>query len=251
MTFGDLTLVQLALVALVAFGAQIVGGLAGYGTGLIMPLVLVPTIGAEAVVPVIALSALITNPTRVLTFRRDLDIRKALIVSAAALPTVGIGAWGFTLLSGRGATFLIGTMLIVLVPLRRLLKTWQMRLDEPGLATAGVGFGFLMGGTTGSGVLLISMLMAAGLTGTQVIATDAAVSTILGIVKAGVFFGSGALPSSLWLVAVVIGVMATPGALVAKWLSTRFSAAVHDRLLEGTIIFGGAMLIMRALSFSR
>lgn len=248
MTWGDLTLAQFALVALVAFGAQIVGGLAGYGTGLIMPLVLVPTIGAEAVVPVIALSALITNPTRVYTFRHDLDVRKALVVSATALPTVGLGAWGFTLLSGAGATLLIGTMLIILVPLRRYLKRLQLSLGERGLATAGVGFGFVMGGTTGSGALLISMLMAAGLTGTQVIATDAAVSTILGVVKAGVFFGAGVLPPSLWLVAILIGVMATPGALVARWLSTRFSAGVHDKLLEATIIFGGLLLIWRALT---
>ena len=40
---------QLVLIAVTALGAQIVGGIAGYGTGLLMPLVLVPLIGAEAV----------------------------------------------------------------------------------------------------------------------------------------------------------------------------------------------------------
>jgi len=55
--FADISLVQLLLVACVALIASVVGGLAGYGTGALMPLVLVPMIGAEPVVPIIAISA--------------------------------------------------------------------------------------------------------------------------------------------------------------------------------------------------
>ena len=40
--FADISLLQLLLVAVVALFASIVGGLAGYGTGALMPLVLVP-----------------------------------------------------------------------------------------------------------------------------------------------------------------------------------------------------------------
>ena len=60
--FETFTLAQLALVAVTALAAQVIGGLAGYGTGLLMPLVLVPLIGAQAVVPVIGLSAIIPMP---------------------------------------------------------------------------------------------------------------------------------------------------------------------------------------------
>ena len=51
-------LLQLLLVAGVALFAAIIGGLAGYGTGALMPLVLVPLIGAEPVVPIIAISSI-------------------------------------------------------------------------------------------------------------------------------------------------------------------------------------------------
>ncbi|HEY2248137.1 MAG TPA: sulfite exporter TauE/SafE family protein, partial [Bradyrhizobium sp.] len=50
--FADISILQLLLVAVVAVFAAIVGGLAGYGTGALMPLVLVPLIGAEPVVPI-------------------------------------------------------------------------------------------------------------------------------------------------------------------------------------------------------
>ena len=52
--FADISLLQLLLVAAVALFASVVGGLAGYGTGALMPLVLVPLVGAEPVVPIIA-----------------------------------------------------------------------------------------------------------------------------------------------------------------------------------------------------
>ena len=59
--FADISLAQLALVACVALIASVVGGLAGYGTGALMPLVLVPLIGAEPVVPItVAAPALVS-----------------------------------------------------------------------------------------------------------------------------------------------------------------------------------------------
>jgi uncharacterized membrane protein YfcA len=244
---GDLTLAQLALVAVTALGAQIIGGLAGYGTGLLMPLVLVPMIGAQAVVPVIGLSAIITNATRVAAFRDSLDLRKVVIVTLAAVPFAAFSAWGYTLLTGKGAAILIGVMLIVLVPARRFFEHLKMRLSERGLAISSVGYGLVMGGTSGSGVMLLSMLMASGLTGTQVIATDAAISFLLGFVKTGVFAGFGALNLKLVVLSLLIGVMATPGTLTAKWLVRRFSVRFHTLLLEAAILVGGSILIWRAV----
>ena len=73
---------QLLLVAGVALFASVVGGLAGYGTGALMPLVLVPLIGAEPVVPIIAISSIFTNLSRFVAYLRYADRRRALIVIA-------------------------------------------------------------------------------------------------------------------------------------------------------------------------
>jgi hypothetical protein len=54
--FADISFWQLIPVAAVALFASIVGGVSGYGTGALMPLVLVPLVGAEPVVPIIAVS---------------------------------------------------------------------------------------------------------------------------------------------------------------------------------------------------
>ena len=93
------------IIGLAAFSG-VAGGVAGYGTGALMPLVLVPIVGAAPVVPIIAVSAMFTNTARIVAFRRLLDPRRAVIALFAALPTCALGAWLYTLLTGRGAALL-------------------------------------------------------------------------------------------------------------------------------------------------
>ncbi len=161
-----------------ALFASIVGGVSGYGTGALMPLVLVPLVGAEPVVPIIAISAMFTNSSRVFAFLKYADWRRAAIVLAAAVPTCVLGAWGYTRLSSAGAALVIGSMLILSVPLRRLLKYHGVKFGDGGLALGSFGYGVVVGGTAGSGVILLSLLMAAGVEGAGVIATDAAISIV-------------------------------------------------------------------------
>lgn len=246
MTVLDMPVWHLLLIAGAAFTAQTIGGLAGYGTGLLMPLVLVPLLGAEVIVPVISLSAVLTNVTRVAVFREHLDVKKAALVTAFALPTTFLGAWCFTLLSSKGAALVIGLGLIMIVPLRRILVRHRFRLGTAGAAGAGVVYGLLTGGMTGVGVILLSIFLSMGLTGQQVIATDALTSFMLGMAKSGVFVAAGALPAKLWLVALLIGAMATPGTLVAKYLAEKFSARLQDTIIEAAIIIGGLLLLSRA-----
>ena len=99
-----------------------IGGLAGYGTGALMPLVLVPMIGAEPVVPIIAISSIFTNFSRFTAYLRYADRRRALIVVCSAALTTALGAYGYTRLTSAGAAVVIGAMLILSVPLRRLAQ---------------------------------------------------------------------------------------------------------------------------------
>ena len=94
--FHDISVAQLGLVAAVAFLASLVGGVSGYGTGALMPLVLVPLIGAEPVVPIIAISAMFSNTSRMSAFIKYVDWRRAAIVLIFSVPFCVLGAWGYT-----------------------------------------------------------------------------------------------------------------------------------------------------------
>src|SRR5205809_7797275 len=105
--FADISLPELALITAMALVASVVGGVAGYGTGALMPLVLVPIVGAEPVVPILSLSSLWTNSSRATAFWGFVDGRRALMVLIAAVPTCVLGAWGYTLLRGQGADLVL------------------------------------------------------------------------------------------------------------------------------------------------
>jgi uncharacterized membrane protein YfcA len=245
--FDDITLAQLVLIAVTALAASVLGGVAGYGTGALMPLVLVPIVGAEPVVPIISLSALFTNTSRVAAFRHLVDMRRALIVLVAAVPTCALGAWGYTRLSGSGALIAIGAMLIASVPLRRSMQRRGLKLSNRGLAITAFGWGPLAGGTVGAGIILLSLLMAAGLEGAAVVATDAVISIGIGLSKFATFALAGVVTVKVVTVALLIGCVAFPGAFLSRLLVKRLPLHLHTALLDAVVMAGGAVMIFNAL----
>ncbi len=245
--FADISLAQITLVMVVTLFASIVGGVAGYGTGALMPLVLVPLIGAAPVVPIISISALMSNAGRVAAFRPFVSWRRALIVMVCAIPTCALGAYGYTLLTGKGAAFLIGAMLILSVPLRRVLKRRQIQLGERGLAVGAAGYGVLVGGTAGSGVILLSLLMASGLSGASVVATDAIITIAIGIIKVSVFGFAGVLTPQVTAFGLLIGAVAFPGGFLAKALIARMPVHIHTAMLDAVVILGGVVMMIAAV----
>ena len=239
MFLPDVSVAELALIVALAAVSAVAGGVAGYGTGALMPLVLVPLVGAAPVVPIIAISAMFT--------RRSLDRRRAAIALCAALPTCVLGAWLYTLLTGRGAALVIGSTLIATVPLRRILRHHGHKLGEKAYAAATAGWGILVGGTTGAGVIMLSLLMATGLEGAAVIATDAAVSLGMGVVKIAVFGSAGVLTSTVIVIALLIGLVAFPCTFLAKLIVERLPVHVHTVMLDAVVVIGGSMMIFGAL----
>jgi uncharacterized membrane protein YfcA len=244
--FADISPAQLLLVASVALFASVVGGLAGYGTGALMPLVLVPLIGAEPVVPIIAISALFTNFSRVTAYRRYTDGRRASMVILASALTTAVGAYGYTRLTNAGAAMVIGTMLILSVPLRRLARRRDIRIGNTGLGLGAVSYGIVVGGTTGSGVILLSLLMAAGLEGASVIATDAVISLATSAIKISVFGLAGVVTAQVLSLALLIGAVALPGAFLARAFVERMPVHIHTAILDAAVIAGGLVMISAA-----
>lgn len=243
---ADASALQLALVCLVAFFAAVLGGLAGYGTGLILPIFLAPLVGVSNVIPVMAVAMFLNNASRIAAFWRDVQwthVRRLLVLG---LPACVAGAWAYTLLSSRWIGFLLGAFLLASVPLRKILLRAKFRFSRAGEQCAGAGFGFIDGGMTGTGVILISILMSAGVQGAALIATDALVSAALGLAKIVLFSGLAALNPDLAAAGLLIGACTAPGAFVARRLLNHIPARTHAWVMEVIVIVGALVLIWRA-----
>ena len=138
-------------------------------------------------------------------------------------------------------------MLIVSVPLRRLLRRHDVRIGDTGLAAGSVGYGVVVGGTSGSGVILLSLLMAAGLEGAGVIATDAIISVVTSLIKISVFGLAGVVTAQVIAFALLIGAIALPGTFLAKAFVERMPVHVHTAILDVAVIAGGVVMISAAV----
>jgi uncharacterized membrane protein YfcA len=245
--FADISLWQIALVVGVTLFASIIGGVAGYGTGALMPLVLVPMVGAETVVPIIAMASLLTNSGRTIAYLPEVDWRRVGVVLVAAVPPAMATAYGYTLLTGKGASIVIGCMLMLMVPLRHVMRRRSITLGDRGLLLSAAGFGTLAGGTVGAGVILLSVLMAAGLVGPAVIATDAFISIVMSMARVAVFGFAGAVDLKVASFALLIGLVAFPGAFLAKAMVKRMPVHVHTAILDAVVLIGGFVMVASAL----
>jgi uncharacterized membrane protein YfcA len=247
MMLADISVLQFALIAVVSFLAGLIGGISGYGTGLLLPPILLPIVGPVSVIPIVSLSALLTNASRLLAFWKEFERIAAIRIAIWALPGSVLGAYAYTLLSGPGVAALVGAVLIVLVPTRHVLMRSHGQLAPRGVMAASAGYGLLNGGTSGSGVVLLTILLAAGLNGSAVIATDAGVSLVLGIAKTVVFQSAGSLELSGWIIAGIVGLCASPGAVIAKKLTARLPANLHSRILDAVVVLGGGFMMVESL----
>jgi uncharacterized membrane protein YfcA len=184
--------------------------------------------------------------SRSTAYFRHVDRRRALIVMACAAVTTALGAYGYTKLTNAGAALVIGAMLILSVPLRRVLRRRAVRIGNGGLAAGAIGYGVVVGGTSGSGVILLSLLMAAGLEGAAVIATDAAISVITSVIKISVFGLAGVVTAQVLALALLIGAIGFPGAFLAKAFVERMPVHIHTAILDAAVIAGGLVMISAA-----
>jgi uncharacterized membrane protein YfcA len=229
-----------------ALAASTLGGLSGFGTGLVLPVFLAPLVGIGNVIPVMAVAMLLNNGSRIVAFRRDIQWLHVRRMLALGLPTCAAGAYCYTLLSSQWIAALLGIFLLLSIPLRRLLRRAQFQFSRGAELGAGAFYGFIDGGMTGTGVILISILMSVGVAGSALVASDAVVSVIMGLAKVALFGRLAALNLELALTGLLVGAFTAPGAFLARAILRRIPAGVHAWIMEAVVVAGALGLLWHA-----
>lgn len=235
------------IAALAAFIAGTCSGMTGFGGGLLLPPILAPILGVQNVVPVLSFAMLITNLHRLWLYRHGINKKLTLAVLMTMVPAVTVGMSIYLSLQRDMIAVVLGTFLIISIPIGRFLQRRQMQLDRVGLAVAGGCIGVISGTTPGAGMLMIPVLLGAGLVGPSFLATDASISVVVNLTKAAVFGGLGTLPVNLLLAAGLIGLCTVPGNYFARWILQRTSLRLHARIMEVVVLIGGLSLLWRPI----
>lgn len=227
----------------VCFLAGMLGGLSGYGAGLLVTLFIAPIVGPKALIPMISVLMLINNASRVWFYRSALDLGTVVRVSAVALPMAWIGAELYVRLESGIIQAVLGAVLILSVPLRRLIDRAQIRPGRVAVYGIGATYGFLSSLIVGAGMLIVPMLMGIGFAGPALLATDAAIAVSANLFKAVVFGALDALTLAHFVLALILGLCTIPGTACAAWIVRRTSVRLHSALIETLIVVGGTMML--------
>jgi uncharacterized membrane protein YfcA len=242
---GDLSALNILVIAASAFVAGTCSGMTGFGGGLLLPPILAPIIGVQHVVPVLSFSMLMTNAHRFWLYRKHADLKLIGAVLVMLVPAVVIGAMIYLALPADVISIVLGCFLLLSIPLGRVLARRKLRLGTPGVVIAGGLFGVVSGTTPGAGMLMVPVLLGAGLVGEAFLATDASISIVVNLTKAVMFNQLGSLPLALLAIGLIIGLSTIPGNYVARWILRRTSVRLHARLLEVIVLIGGLSLLVR------
>jgi uncharacterized membrane protein YfcA len=231
----------------VCFLAGVVGGLSGFGTGILVALFMAPLVGAKALIPLMAIVMLINNSSRVWFFRQGLDLKVALGVLTTAIPAAYLGVEIYARLEASFLQVLIGLVISISVPLKYWIKS---RPAATGLVTVslfGMAYGLLSSVVVGAGMIIMPALLGMGLVGPALIATDAMIAVGINVAKAIFLQKLDVLTPSLALYGLGAGLATIPGVALASKISERLGVKLHTRIVEALVVVGGLHMTVKGL----
>ena len=239
----DLDPTTLAVAMVAAFLLAVVSAVAGFGGGVVLLPVFVALFGLRVAVPVLTLTQLVSNGSRVALNRHDVDRRLVGWFALGAVPcAVGAGLLFATAPLGF-LRRLLGVLLLVVVLWRRL-RPHPPQLAPPAFVAVGAasGLGSALVGSVGP--LTAPFFLARGLVKEAYIGTEATSAVVLHAAKL-VAYGVGALLSAGVL---VLGLLLAPPTMLGAWAGRhvvrRISADAFVLVVEIGLVVSAALLLV-------
>lgn len=220
----------------------------GFGASMTLMPLLVFAFGAKEAVPIMAIAAMLANAGRVAVWWRDVDWRVNAAYCSTAIPAAALGATTLVSLDSATVEGFFGAFLIAMVPVRRWLLAHGFRIGLPGLAVVGAAIGFLTGMVATTGPINTPFFLAYGLVKGAYLSTEAVGSMVIGVTKALVFRGAGALPLETILRGLLVGASLMAGAWIAKRFVQHLQAEQFRLLMDGLLLASGGFMLWGALA---
>jgi len=226
--------------------AGTLSGIVGFGSSIMLMPVLVIVFGPVQAVPIMGIAAVMANLARILAWWREVDWRACAAYSVSAMPAVAFGVATLLALPARVVEGALGVFFILMIPARRWFAAHGLRLGVRGLALLGAPIGFLTGVVVTTGPITVPIFLAYGLVKGGFIATEAAASLAVYLVKIAAFQGFGALPLKVVVEGLITGSSLMAGAFVAKRFVLKLEPDRFRLLMEGLMLASGVAMLWAA-----
>lgn len=237
-------LVGLAVLMGTALVASVVAGVAGFGAGIILLPVLAWTVGVRAAAPVLTVTMLIGNLSRLWWSRHELDGRAAGRYLLGAVPTTLLGVMIYAGTSSEWLGRFIGAFLIAAIPLRRVLLWGHVRVRLVHMPFLGAVFGLLSALVVTTGPITAPFFLAYGLRRGSFIATEAVCAIGMNITRSLAFARYALLGWDTVALGCILGCTMFVGAWAGRRLLDRMSDHIFLLILEALTLVAGLHLML-------
>lgn len=230
----------------VALFAGFVGSVTGGGVTAILLPVLVLYFGIREAVPIATISLLVASVSRVVVYRRNLELAVVGWFCLGSLPAVVLGTLLFTRSAPTLLTRLFGVVLIGAVAWRRLNPRPPDNFVGWWFAPVGAAYGLLSGVSAAMASLPAPFFLASGLRKEAFVGTMG-LSVFLGqLAKLGVFGQANFLTTPVVVNGLVLSPFVVCGTMLGKRMLRRVSDSAFVTLMDIFIVASGALFIVRA-----
>ncbi len=238
---------EFALVLLLGLVAGTVGGVLGFGTSIMLMPALVLVFGPREAVPIMAISAIMANASRVAAWWREVDWRVTAAYSATGIPAAALGAKTLLTLPVGVIELVLGVFFIAMIPLRRWMARKQWTLNLWHMALVGLVIGFITGIVVSTGPINAPFFLAYGLVKGAYLGTEAMGSLAVYIAKAITFRSFDALPLEIIVKGLIIGSSLVAGAFIAKRVLHKIDSEKFKLMMDGLLLLAGLTMLWAAL----
>jgi uncharacterized protein len=241
----DLDPATLAVAAAAAFVLAVVSAVAGFGGGVVLLPVFTALFGLRTAVPMLTLTQLVSNASRVVLNRRSVEVSLVGWFALGAVPCALAAGLVFATAPLSGLERALGVVLLLVVVWRRV-RPRPPRLSSHAFVAVGAasGLGSALVGSVGP--LTAPFFLARGLVKDAYIGTEATAAVVLHAAKL-VAYGVGAL---LTVRVVGLGLLLAPptmlGAVVGRHLVHRISDRAFVLVVEVGLVVSGVLLLVGA-----
>lgn len=235
----EVGVVPLILLLIASFFSSLVHGATGIAGGFLLSAVAAPILGIQVVVPVLSIALLISHSARAILNIKQFDMFAYLHIVLPATPFIIIAAFVYGRLSNVAIAILLGTVVMLSIPMRRSAKAWKLTPSKPVLWFCGGIYGSIAGAAIGPGMLLMPVLMSLGMKREAFVATLAAIALTTNVIRASVYGFTDLLAPHILLLGVLIGVATIPGAWFGRLILRRMTDERHIVVVEWLVLLGG------------
>jgi hypothetical protein len=223
---------------------SLMGGVAGFGTGIIMLPLIAWVLGIRAVAPVLTVTMLLGNLSRIWWSRHEVEGKVAARFLLGAVPATALGAALYVGASSEWLRWVIGGFLVGSVPLRRLLMSRYFTMRLRHFPLLGGVIGVLSSIVVTTGPVMTPFFLAYGLRRGAFIATEAICVLGMHLTRTLAFARYALLTWETVVVGAVLGSTMFAGAWMGRRLLDRMSDRLFLALIEGLLLLMGLQFLV-------